>query len=225
MARPKTGFNKSSLKNLKQFQDLDEEEFEGIVSERQLADEYETFENEIKNKIAEFESDYDLSDMKINDLMTLRELAKSFIALDKIEFLLYLERQNTSLDNITIIEKLGRQANDLRGDISKLQNDLNITRKIRKGDREDSIQAYLDKLKDKAKEFYDQKMGYVFCPNCNMLLATTWFLYPDAENEITLECHRELDNGEECGTVVKVSSKILMNDGSNKPEIVPVNML
>ena len=225
MPRQKTGFNKKSLRNLPQYQDMEEDEFEDIVNEKQLEDDYKAFEEEIKKKIAEFEVDYDLSDMKINDLMTLRELAKAFIALDKIEFILYLERQNTGLDNITIIEKLGRQSNDLKGVISNLQSDLNITRKIRKGDREDSIQAYLEKLKAQAKEFYEQKMSYIFCPKCNMLLSTAWFLYPEADNVITLECHRELDSGEECGTIVRVLSKDLIKEGSNKSEIIPPSML
>ena len=141
MPRQKTGYNKTSLKNLPQYKDLDDEELDIVISEHLAELDVETFENLIANRIKSFENDYDLSDMKINDLFTLRALAQAVIALDELELLIFTERKKTSLNNITIIEKLGRAASDLRSDISKLQNDLNITRKTRKGDREDSIQA------------------------------------------------------------------------------------
>ena len=221
MPRQKTGYNKASLKNLPQYKDLDEDELDIVIAEHQAEMDVEIFENLIANRIKSFENDYDLSDMKINDLMALRALAQAAIALDELELLIFTERKKTSLDNITIIEKLGRASSDLRSDISKLQNDLNITRKTRKGDREDSIQAYIEKLKGQAKEFYEQKMSYIFCDKCNMLLATIWFLYPDEDNIISLTCHRELEDGSICNNKIKVMSKNLIGIGTNKPEILP----
>ena len=221
MPRQKTGYNKTSLKNLPQYKDLDDEELDIVISEHLAELDVETFENLIANRIKSFENDYDLSDMKINDLFTLRALAQAVIALDELELLIFTERKKTSLNNITIIEKLGRASSDLRSDISKLQNDLNITRKTRKGDREDSIQAYIEKLKGQAKEFYEQKMSYIFCDKCNMLLATIWFLYPEENNTITLTCHRELDSGEICNNITKVTSKSLIEVGTNKAGIMP----
>jgi hypothetical protein len=110
----------------------------------------------------------------------------------------------------------------LRGDISDMQNDLKITRRIRKGDQEETVISELERLKQKASEFYEQRMFYVWCPKCNMLLFTGWFLYPDEKmNKLTLVCNRPLDEeGNICGHKFTVTSKELLDKrGVNKDDI------
>jgi hypothetical protein len=120
------------------------------------------------------------------------------------------------------MEKINNMMTTLRRDISNMQNDLKITRKVRKGDKEESVINYIEDLKLKAKKFYDQKMSYVFCPKCNMLLATVWTLYPYGKNKITLTCNRKLQNGDLCNTTFTVSSKELVEKrGSNNQELLP----
>jgi hypothetical protein len=51
----------------------------------------------------------------------------------------------------------------LRKDISNMQNDLDITRKVRKGDENVNVLSELERLKLKAKEFIEAKLFYVWC--------------------------------------------------------------
>ena len=114
---------------------------------------------------------------------------------------------------------------DLRADISKFQLDLNITRKVRKSDQDVSVMAYIEGLKDKAKKFYENKMGYIFC-ECGMLLGTVWTQYPNEANTIRVKCGRVLEDGKTCGKVTTITTKeLLAKRGTNRPEITPESML
>jgi hypothetical protein len=165
--------------------------------------------------------------MKINDHEALRALVQAQISLEDYEQYVYKARQEGmgDFDNILKIDKITKIMSDLRADISKLQDDLKITRKIRKSDQETSLLNYIDSLKEKARKFHELKENYIFCPECNMLLGTIWTLYPNQNNKIELVCKRPLDNGGVCNNVVKVTTKqMLENKGTNKKEILPESM-
>lgn len=219
----------SRQRHLKQFRDLSDDEFEKRMAQKALGLSLsEEFEKKITAKLKEFEEDYDLSDLKINDRDTLRALIQAQLSLEHYEqerFKLTLAGLNQEV--VFAIDKLQKIMSDLRTDISKLQNDLNITRKVRKSDQDVSVMAYIDGLKEKAKKFAEAKMSYIFCPKCNMLLGSVWTLYPHNDrNKIALVCERALPDGSKCGEKVVVSTADLMkNRGTNKPEITPESML
>jgi predicted nucleic-acid-binding Zn-ribbon protein len=78
--------------------------------------------------------------------------------------------------------------NKLRADISSMQGDLKLTRKIRKESQEENFMAWLDRVKIKAIQFHKEKSLYIFCEKCRYLLATTWLLYPEENNKLVLHC-------------------------------------
>jgi hypothetical protein len=217
------------LRKLKQFKDMTDEEFEASMSQKALGiATSEEFEKRIQKKLDEFEKDYDLSDLKINDRETLRAFVQAVITLEEYEqYLFKVRSQGINDSSLYMIEKLQKAMSDLRADISKLQTDLNITRKIRKADKDLSVMAYLDDLKGKAQKFYASKMSYVFCKKCNMLLGTFWTMYPENErNKIVLVCERVLDDGTRCGEKAVIGTKELLgNRGTSSREITPESML
>jgi hypothetical protein len=183
------------------------------------------FEDRIKEKIDLLSVDYDLSNLNSNDMMILRSLAQALINLEDYELMSYNIRRNDKID-LDALDKLNKILNGLRSDISKMQDDLKITRKVRQSDKEESIIATLEELKKKAKEFYTARMAYIFCPTCNLLLATVWVKNPDKKSKITLICDRVGENGDVCGTIVNTSFKELYdNRGTNNVEIMPEAML
>lgn len=212
------------MKNLHQYKNLSDEAFNNAIVQKALGIEVsEEFDKRIARKWQEFEDDYDLSDLKINDKATLRSLIQSIISLEEYEQNLYkIRASGITADNAYEIEKFQKIMSEIRSDISKAQNDLNITRKIRKSDQDVSVQAYIDGLKDKAKKFYESKAGYIFCPKCNMLLGTIWVQYPEQDrNKVALVCGRE-----GCGEKVIVSTKdLIKNRGTNKRAVTPESML
>ena len=195
-----TAPDRRKLRGLKQYKDLSAEEFNELMDRQELdVAPSKSFENRIERKLKKFEEDYDLSDMKFNDTETLRALAQALITLEDLEQYTYkLRAEGISLDNLTLLDKVTQQMSALRKDISKMQDDLKISRKIRKSDEETNVATFIEKLQEKAKRFYESKMTYIFCPKCSMLLGTTWFNWPDENNKLQFTCNRLLDTGEHC---------------------------
>lgn len=216
-------------RGLKQYKNLSDAEFEAAIAQKALGIEAsDEFEKRINKKLQEFENDYDLSDLKINDREALRALIQTVLSLEDYEqYMFKVRAAGITQDTVFTTEKVQKIMSDLRSDISKLQGDLNITRKVRKSDQDVSVLAFIDGLKDKAKRFYDSKMSYIFCPKCNMLLATVWTQYPDNErNKIALVCGRHMPDGTECGEKVIIGTKeLIKNRGTSNKKITPESML
>jgi len=218
--------NPKSLRNLPQYRDLSDEEFSRVMDMRLTQSSHnQNFETRIEATLRSFSEDYDLDDLKVNDMMTLRALAQAVITLNDLENTYYELRTSENgitHENLTVLRELHRQMSDLRSDISKLQDDLKIVRKSRKSDKAESLIEAIETLKEKAKEYYKQKMIYIFCPNCNLLLSTVWTMYADEEkNELTLRCNKKQANDEPCEYTFTVQLSELVKDGTNKPEILP----
>lgn len=235
--RKLTADSKNRIRNLRQYAKMDDDEFEALWEQKLTGVEnINEFEKRIDKKIQSFSQDYDLDDLKANDKLTLRALAQAYITLEDLENYSYKNRLGgISDEKILYMEKVNNIMSSLRKDISSMQNDLKITRRVRKGDKEESVINYIEDLKQKAKRFYQSKMSYVFCPTCGMLLGTVWVLYPDSKNKLTFTCRREIILSDEqkqsekktyCDTVVTVTTKELMEKrGSNRPELMPESML
>lgn len=216
---------KSSKRNLVQYRDLSDEEFYALFpNENGGVDTspIHSFEERIQEKMESFEDDYDISDLKFNDMQTLRALCQALISLEDYENSMYrLKAEGVNESNLSLHDKLHKAITDTRADIAKLQDALRITRRIRKGDKQETVMSELQGLKDKANKFLEAKMFYVFCPECRMLLSTTWFLYPKADNKLVLHCGRILDDGSKCGTKVIVSSEKLLEDKGRNLKDIP----
>ncbi len=225
--------DRRKFRGLKQFANMTDEEFQAywdakdnegkVILDVPRVD----FEERIQEKLAGFKLDYDLSDMKFNDKETLRGLCQALIQLEDLEQYSYIIRnaeRGIDLNNLTLLDKVAQQMSRTRLDMLKMQEELKISRKVRQTDKNISAIAELDTLKQKAKAFYEQKMIYIFCPKCKMLLGTTWFLFNEADNIVRLECQRVLDTGKLCGHVFDVKSKDVFKQGSNTPEVMPQAM-
>lgn len=215
--------NKQSIRSLAQYKEYTDEEFEIIwqkefVEERKLIN-IDDMDMRIARKMSEFTEDYDLTDLKINDRVVLRQLIQAMLQLEDLEIEAHNIREDGDLDSFAIqnLKDVNTMMTSLRKDISSMQNDLNITRKARKGDKEASVLSFLDDLKFKAKKFYESKMTYIYCPKCKMLLATIWVQYPEkVANKLQLTCGRE-----GCGERFTVSLKeiILEKRGVNLEDV------
>ncbi len=206
---------------------MDDDEFEEMINSREFGEDFEDeFEKKTQEKIDNLTEDYDLSDMKSNDLLLLKALAQSLIALDHYELLAYSMRQDLSSGNVRMLETIEGMISDLRRDISKAQVDLKISRKIRKGDDREDVIERVATLQDQANQFYKQKMAYIICPSCDMLLATIWVQYPEVDNELTFVCNRRKGGRESailCNHKFTLDTKELWSQKAvtNKPEVLP----
>jgi hypothetical protein len=219
--------DKRKLRNLKQYKDLSDAEFDELMDKKALdLEPLKEFEDRIERKLKQFEDDYELGDMKFNDTEQLRAMAQAMITLEDYEQMLYRLRTEQDVEkNLVTLDKLAKFISDLRSDISKLQDDLRISRKVRKGSGEESAINKLAELTEKARIFYREKMAYVFCPKCDTLLSTVWFQDFEKDAKMKFICYRRLDDGKTCGKQFTISSKELLKmKGSNKLEIMPEAM-
>lgn len=206
---------KASLRNLQQYKDMTDEEFEEALQDTsyRITLTRENMDEEIDRRMVDFEEDYDLSDMKINDRIVLRNLIRTIISLEDFEDLfIQLRYTDEELDekSVRVMDRIANIMTKLRSDISDMQGDLKLTRKIRKDSREESFLQWLENTKEKAKIFYKRKMLYIFCPECKELLSTIWLLYPDEqENSIFLVCNK-------CDHTFSVDSLSKLYDKGNK---------
>jgi len=186
--------NKTKIRNLVQYKDLTDEKFDEVWDDMVLEYELspEILEERVKEKLDELAEDYDMEDMKINDMAQLRSLALAQIQLDDLEEVAWTIRsKGTDYNSVQVLEKVNRIISTLRDDISKISADLQLTRKIRKQSKESSVIDTINDLRSKARKFYRQKMLYVFCPECKMLLSTLWLNYSSEEyNKLQLKCGR-----------------------------------
>ena len=200
------------LKNLQQYRNKSESELEEILEKVMES----KTEEKVQEVLESFEQNYDLSDMSANDMLGLRNLAHYYV---------YLEDLNHKIDdamrddNTGILERLIRISEKVQKSVTEIQTNLAITRKQRKSDKEQDIVSAWEDLKLRAKKFLEDRVSYVYCDKCRMLLANVWFLYPEEErNVLRLRCNRTIDSdsGEICGNELTVTSQFLAeNDNRN----------
>ena len=185
--------DKKSLRNLIQYKDLSDSEFEEVWQEhKKSSDEKrrkeERYLKRFSQKMTEFEKDYELGDLKYNDKQMLNSLIEGLLSLEDLEEHSRKIREKDFLteDDIEDLRKLTFTISKQRTDLSKIQDDLKIARKGRESEKDLSVLNYIETLKKQASEFYEKKMNYVFCPKCKQLLFTGWFLFPEEDNAIKL---------------------------------------
>lgn len=215
------------LRNLKQYRDMSDEKFDEAVSKKFVGVQInKEFETRIQRKIDQFAEDYDLADLNSNDKLTLRALAQGYINFEDLENEEYNVRKGgINLDNVLLLEKISNMKIKLGEMISKLSDDLKITRKVRRTDKDQTVLTYIEELKRKAKEFYDATMMLIFCPKCGTWIGSIWSLFPlDPRNKITLVCDREMEDGSKCGEKITLTTKELSEMGKTNRHEIPESL-
>lgn len=219
---------KSSMRNLPQYSDLNDEDFDKLYDKKVIGIEQDLLiEEKIQRMYKDFEENYDLSGMMPNDRIVLRSMIQAMIRLEDYESILSRHsKEGVTESNIALVTSLSRVCKELRDSISSAQNDLKITRKVRKSEKEESTISFLQDLKVKAKKAYYKRHLLILCPKCHTLLFSGRWTYPDfLDNKLEMKCHRTLVEGGICDGEVHISSKTLLNRGGcNLPEFLPESM-
>ena len=202
----------AQLKNLKQYKDKLPEEIEDIIKGATV-----DFENEdrVTQYLDKMAVEYDLEDMNANDRSALLDLAKISIDIEDTQKLYRVKLANENIDWFEL-EKITNNLKVLRGDRSKIEYDLNITRRSRQSSEEASPVVALDDWKKRAKKMLEDRLSFCYCPKCKMLLATVWFLRPESGNSLTLTCSRET-----CKNVFTVTgSELIAKKNKNLDDVL-----
>jgi hypothetical protein len=211
--------NPNSLRNLKQYKDMNEPELVDKLSNLTIGTTKDIeLDTMIQREYKKYEEAYDLSEMMPNDVTTLKALILATIRLNNYEKELnIIESQGITDANILLTDKISNVCDKLRSSISALQDTLKISRKVRRSEKEQSVIAFLEDLKTKAKVFYDKKMITILCPKDNTQLGSMWLLYQESkQNKLHIYCNR-------CKTthVIDLYELYSQKKTSNKPEQLP----
>lgn len=218
------GRDPRSLRNLSQFKHMTDEEWDeyykqSIEEDTKPDEDIDSitgmdpaeFKGLVERQMERFKQDYDLSDMKINDIETLKALSEASVFLEIFSERSYHMMGAITTENLLILDKLETWRNNLIKSVTILQKSLGIDRESRNAEGSESLIEEIDEIKRRANEFYERKHQYIYCPNdnCTMLLATAWYLYPENDNELKLHCNR-------CNeSFIVNSARILENGGRN----------
>jgi hypothetical protein len=217
--------NKNSMRNMRQYQNMSDADFDELYNKIIVGvDKDQLLQERFDRMMRQYQNEYDLSELLPNDRATLESLISAQMQLNDFETGLRLtQKEGISFNNISLIRELNEACSRLRKDISSMQDDLKITRKIRKSDKEQNVINFVEDLKKKANTFAHLKMNYIFCEKCGQLLATAWWQVPEQRgNEIKVECKRKLENETVCGWSKKFTAKeLLAMGGSNRIELMP----
>jgi thiol-disulfide isomerase/thioredoxin len=197
------------LRNLPQYKDKSDEDIIDSIKGR-------PFIKKVEDEIKLLSQDYDLSSMKKNDMDLLNMMARAKVRLEDEESIL----QRAIADGVmasTEARDFEQRLSTMRRDVMSLQKALGITRAERKSASEEDPRLFIASLNERAKHFLEQKLAYIYCPDCHMLAATMWFLKWELPNKIKITCPRE-----ECGKEFIVESRDLIENKGRNIEDVPI---
>lgn len=207
--------HKNSLKNLPQYRDMADEDFEQAWEKYNMVVEDSDSDAEIEAIMEKVSQDFELRDMLINDTILLREMAKELVFLDKVG---KVERQLLDDGAFAQLRAFSSIKKEHFDNVSRIQEDLNIKRKQRQNDTGDTLDMYLPSILKKAKTFYEQRLAYIYCPKCKMLCGNAWFTDWKVYNQIHMTCPRE-----GCEHKFQVTSEYLSEHGNKNVEgVLPV---
>jgi len=202
----------AQLRNLPQYKEYTDEQLDLVAYQVEHGGD---FEGKVEDVLESFRKDYDLSNMSINDTISLAGLARLFVMIEETDDQISNEINNDDTD-WGMVGAMNRTATKFREDASRMQSDLNITRKARQGDEGQSVVDFIEDLKTRAKNFLKDRLCEVYCPKCNMLLAKVWCLYPDEDNVLHVVCGRD-----GCGYKFDVTSKYMTEHMNKNAAIGP----
>ena len=192
MTKDGRGKSLASLRNLPQYKGLSDKE----ILEKTT---HKTFEERVQARIDFLGEHYDLSDMKYNDLQSIRDWAVLTERLQQEEEALrILKEQGEIAPNDALREE--QRLSIVRRDIQNREESLNITRAKRRDKTEDNPRLLYEDIRSRAAKFYKERLTYLKCSKCGLLLCNAWFLYPEVDNIIKLTCGK-------CGKETQFNSK------------------
>lgn len=141
----------------------------------------------VEEVLHSFYVDYDLADLNSNDQYQLIELATAIAQSETL---------NEQWDNLVGEEFNPQELKDLqiilsrtRKDIISLQKDLEIARKDRQS-TETSPVEFIMGLKQRALSFLEERLSYVYCPKCKVLVSTLWLADYDKGSKFQFICNQ-----------------------------------
>lgn len=138
----------------------------------------------------EYEKAYDLSALNsANDSANLEALLKYQIIIEDLQEEISKLMEGGAGKNILEIKKISDAAKDMTDRCMTLERQLGIDRKTRKAEvNTDSPAEYLSKVKISMREFMEQRITKVYCPDCKIMIFRIWPVQDHTKFDVKCEC-------------------------------------
>lgn len=213
----KKRMTQAQLRNLRQYQDADSTQLEQVIQGISFDNDDE---KRVYDYIAKMSEQYDVSEMNENDSAALKDLATISIRIQDLDQVLRNKLVNRESVDWSEIHWITDILTDLRKSRQQIEESLNITRKARQGAESASVVDAIESYKLRAKKLLEERLSYIYCPKCKLLVANVWMLSPGAGNSFTFTCPRDLGEGKTCGHKFSITGTELMEKKNKNIEDV-----
>lgn len=156
-----------------------------------------TFEEKLAVKRAAYAKAFRVDDLNdANDLSTLDILLKTEIMVDDLQAQIQELMSDNPVEQATNIKKLADLLRDAGNMILAYQKTLSIDRKTRKTEETASVADYIRALKRDAREFMDQRIVKVYCPDCKVMVGRLFPVHDHTAFNASFQC-------DQCNKVIR----------------------
>lgn len=151
------------------------------------------YEKDFQRKLKTLQKEYIVDMNDANDAESLRSLVRFMLQLEVIDTKIR-DFYETGSTNTKALKDMGDYQRSLQMSVADLQNNLGVSRRIRKEKTVDDIPKYIAGLQEKAKLFWERKTIVIKCDKDKIELARYWLNFPNLDNEASFElecwkCH------------------------------------
>lgn len=148
-----------------------------------------SFDERFKVKLAEYGKAFRIEDLNdANDKSTLEIMLRTELMIEDLQEQIRDLMGENIVDNASNIKKLADLLRDSTTTITNLQKTLSIDRKTRKTEETASVADYIRNLKKDAKDFMDQRIVRVYCPDCKIMVGRIFPVHDHTAFMCSFQC-------------------------------------
>lgn len=148
-----------------------------------------TFEEKFQAKLDNYAKAFRIEDLNdANDKSTLEIMLKTEIMIDDLQQQIQDLMDENPVENANSVKKLHDLLRDAGTMILAYQKNLAIDRKTRKTEETASVADYIRALKRDAKDFMEQRVIKVYCPNCKVMVGRIFPVHDHTAFMCSFQC-------------------------------------
>jgi hypothetical protein len=148
-----------------------------------------TFDEKLQAKKEGYAKTFRIEDLNdANDKSTLDIMLKTEVMIDDLQYQIQELIDDDPIGNAGNVKKLHDLLRDASTMILAYQKTLAIDRKTRKTEETASVADYIRALKRDAREFMDQRIVKVYCPDCKIMVGRIYPVHDHTAYSCSFQC-------------------------------------
>lgn len=172
------------------------------MARKEIVDVPLSYDERFQQKLEDYKKNYNVESLnESNDRTLLHILIRTELMLEGLQSkVTEIMEGEDLLNQATELKKLSDLIRDATENVTKIQRTLAIDRKTRKTEETDSVAEFVRALKRNAKNFVDQRMTRVYCPDCKVSVFRFSPVHDHTSYRVEAECSQ-------CGKIIRAHRK------------------